>query len=271
MFPSDDLRERPIPGADPDLTSGDYHGMDFDTEDPRGAEPLVDIRDFAIAGESFYARTDGHNDPYRRALKTDPRILCRLGVAQALVAVNRRLEAYGVEVFVLDAHRGVEVQQALWDHFMEASRRQAPGAGEKELTAMTRLYCSDPRRFDPQDPHSWPVHSTGGAVDLTLRRLGTAEPLFMGGVFDDASEVSATRFFEARAAAAATGRAPALSTGDEAALRHRRLLHHAMRAEGFTNYAPEWWHYDLGTQMWAMLTALETGVPTLARYGYATP
>lgn len=268
MFPSDDLRERPIPGPGPDFTSGDYHDIGFDTGDPRGAEPLVDVSDFGIAGESFYARTDGHNDPYRRPLKSDPRILCRRGVAEALVAVNRRLASYGVEVFVLDAHRGVEVQQALWDHFMEHSRRLAPDAGEEELAAMTRLYCSDPRRFDPRDRRTWPVHSTGGAVDLTLRRLGTAEPLFMGGVFDDASEVSATRFFEERAAAAG-GRAP--GTGDEAALRHRRLLYHAMRAEGFTNYAPEWWHYDLGTQMWAMLTACETGTPALARYGYAIP
>lgn len=265
MFPSDDLRERPIPGPGPGptLTSGDYHGTAFDTGDPRGAEPLVDIADFGIAGESFYARTDGHNDPYRRPLKSDPRILCRLGVAKALAAVNRGLAAYGVEVFVLDAHRGVEVQQALWDHFMKTARRQAPDAGEDALAAMARRYCSDPRRFDPRDRRSWPVHSTGGAVDLTLRRLGPVpEPLFMGGVFDDASEVSATRFFEQHGI---TG------SGDEAALRHRRLLHHAMRAEGFTNYAPEWWHYDLGTQMWAMLTTIETGTPALARYGYIEP
>ena len=37
----------------------------IDAHDPRYAEALVDVRDLAIAGENYYARTDGGNTPDR--------------------------------------------------------------------------------------------------------------------------------------------------------------------------------------------------------------
>ena len=36
--------------------------------------------------------------------------------------------------------------------------------------------------------------------------------------------------------------------------RHRDLLRGAMRAEGFTNYSEEWWHFDFGDQFWGLVT-----------------
>lgn len=266
MLPSDDLRARPIPAIDPSLYSSDYRRTPFDFDDPRSREPLVDIAGFGLAGESYYARDDGWNEPYRRALKSDRRILCREGVARALAAVDRSLAPYGVELFVLDVHRDVGVQSALWDHFMDHARTLMPDAGEEELVSFTRTFVSDPRQFDPEDWRTWPVHSTGGAVDLTLRRRGSGEWLFMGTVFDDASPVSATDHFETLARANPS----ALAASGEAALRNRRLLYHAMRAEGFTNYAYEWWHYDLGTQLWAKLRSHEEGRAVAAVYGHAT-
>lgn len=260
MFQSDDLRDRPIPPTGTSATSADYHEIPFDPGDPRRDEPLVDIAAHGIAGESYYARSDGLNDPYRRRLKDDPRILCRRSVARALAAVNAHLAGHGIELFVLDGHRDVDTQTALWTHFMDGARAAMPGADEAALTAFATRFCSDPRRFDPMDATTWPLHSTGGAVDLTLRRRKTGELLFMGGIFDDAAPESFTRHFE-------QGTDPQSASAD-AARRHRRLLYHAMRAEGFTNYPYEWWHFDLGTQMWALVRTAELGRAVPAHYGY---
>jgi D-alanyl-D-alanine dipeptidase len=35
---------------------------------------------------------------------------------------------------------------------------------------------------------------------------------------------------------------------------NRLLLAQAMQAEGFVNYAREWWHYSYGDRYWAWLT-----------------
>ncbi|WP_445010846.1 M15 family metallopeptidase [Vreelandella stevensii] len=45
---------------------------------------------------------------------------------------------------------------------------------------------------------------------------------------------------------------------------HGRLLYDAMRQQGFTNLPSEWWHFDLGDQLWA-----HYGGHPHARYGPA--
>ena len=39
-------------------------------------------------------------------------------------------------------------------------------------------------------------HSTGGAVDLTICKIRNGEPLYMGSIFDDATELAHTDYFE---------------------------------------------------------------------------
>ena len=73
-------------------------------------------------------------------------------------------------------------------------------------------------------------HSRGATVDLTLMRCDPrCEPLDMGTPFD---------FFD-----------PLAHTGDPriTAMQqaNRQRLLKAMAAEGFVNYAQEWWHYSL--------------------------
>ncbi len=92
---------------------------------------------------------------------------------------------------------------------------------------------------------------TGGAVDTTLRLRGSGEPLYMGGIFDDPSEVSHTACLE-RSLVTSKNRAEALSVSDTAALHNRRLLYWSMTEAGFVNYPYEWWHFDLGTQLWVL-------------------
>jgi len=92
---------------------------------------------------------------------------------------------------------------------------------------------------------------TGGALDTTLRLRGSGEPLYMGGIFDDPSEVSHTACFERKLGNSGNG-AEALLVSDIAALHNRRLLYWSMTEAGFVNYPYEWWHFDLGTQLWVL-------------------
>ncbi len=76
-------------------------------------------------------------------------------------------------------------------------------------------------------------HSRGATVDLTVLRCDArdadCEPLDMGTGFD---------FFGARAHTDT----PEVDAGQRA---NRHLLRDAMEAQGFRNYAMEWWHYTL--------------------------
>lgn len=71
-------------------------------------------------------------------------------------------------------------------------------------------------------------HSRGSAVDLTLYTLATGEDLDMGTRFDYFDDSSATNF-------AGLARHQKFN---------RMILKMLMEAEGFKNYAEEWWHYS---------------------------
>ena len=82
-----------------------------------------------------------------------------------------------------------------------------------------------------------PVHTTGGAVDLTLIDSDGNE-LDMGTEFDSFSEAASTAYYE--------------QVGTDTKIRdNRRMLYNAMTGAGFTNLPSEWWHYDFGDRFWA--------------------
>src|SRR5690606_20431108 len=118
-------------------------------------------------------------------------------------------------------------------------------------------YISNPGELDLNNPLTWFSHSTGAAIDLTLREIRTKQFLFMGGIFDDPSELSHTDYFER----------PDAPTGASAteARRNRRLLYWAMINEGFASLPSEWWHYDYGDQLWAKNRRIVN--PSLPREG----
>jgi D-alanyl-D-alanine dipeptidase len=187
---------------------------------------------------------------------------CRQSIAAMLVAVNDRLADYGAELYVWDAYRPITCQQALWDFYWRRFSRETPHADDAALAAHVCHYVSDPRGFDPDDPHTWPAHATGAALDLTLRDRRTGDLLDMGTHFDDMSTASHSDYFERLLHA---GRIAA----DDARLRNRRLLHWAMKAQGFTNYSFECWHFDYGNQMYVMMLAfLGRDHGEAAWYGY---
>jgi D-alanyl-D-alanine dipeptidase len=251
----DDMRLKPLPAElRPGPTALDYHIIPIDLTSAQNKEELVDLRSYAIAGEQYYSRADGLNPPYYKAicLHDHGALLCRKTVADKLKQVNAQLNPYGVELYVYDSYRPIECQRSLWSYFVKVAKEKA---GQ---------YCSDPSVFNGKDFRTWPTHTTGGAVDLTLRSLSNQQVLYMGTVFDEASPASYTSTFE--------------QSSDEdnsasviEARRNRRLLYWAMHSQGFANYPYEWWHYDYGTQMWAK-NSNQFGHPqSKAFYGLPAP
>lgn len=133
--------------------------------------------------------------------------LLRPEAAAALARVQRRLEARGYGLLVWDAYRPVRATLAMVD-WAERS------GNEWVLDGWVS------RRSN---------HNRGNTVDLTVVGLDGGEPLDMGTPFDHFGDESRT----------------ANATGAVAA--NRRILLDAMRAEGFSNYSREWWHYTHAT------------------------
>ena len=216
-----------IPIIDWPSDVGGYNGIPVDSAYPRNSEPLADVTAFGIAADSYYARTDGGNWPYNQAISGSlKRVWARSGVAERLASINRRLAPLKLELFVWDGYRSVETQRGLWDYFEAAARRDRPRATETEIEAAVLQYVSDPREFRRSDPATWPAHSTGAALDLTLRNRSTGRLLDMGAAFDEMAAVSHSDALERRLAAGELEET-------NAPLTNRRILHWAMSTEGF--------------------------------------
>ncbi|BAR98717.1 M15 family metallopeptidase [Blastochloris viridis] len=217
----------------------------FDGTDGRSREPLVEARAFGLVGECYYAIRDGRNPPYGGPIEgAIPDLLVRQGVAEALIRVERALAPHGLALWLHDGWRPLLTQRGLWTFYERKVRRDNPSWPDVQIAHEVATFIADPRGFDLNDPGSWPPHLTGGAVDLVLRLRETDTLLDFGAGFDHAGERSETDFFEREFDA---GRVRA----DDPRLLARRILTHAMAAEGFTNYAEEYWHFDLGTKLWA--------------------
>jgi D-alanyl-D-alanine dipeptidase len=257
--------DHPIPILERTPTAGNYHDIPVDPQDLRYREALVDARDWGLAGKNYYSRTDGQNPPYRQSIDGAIRELwCRQTIVTMLTKVNELVAEHGVELFLWDAYRPIACQQGLWKFFWAQLKRELPHADEVQLSQRVQRYVSDPRLFDPGNPRTWPVHTTGAAIDLTLRDLRSGELLDMGAGFDEMQAASHSAHFE-----------QLLNDGriakDDSRLRNRRLLYWAMRAQGFTNYSYEYWHFDYGDQMHIMALKHLGQDARAAWYGYVPP
>lgn len=252
------LYSREVPRLQKNASALTYHEIPINRADPRAEDPLVRLADYGIAGEEYYSRADGLNAPYHRCICSGSADLkARKIVAEKLQKVNARLTGLGLELFVFDAYRPVSCQRALWNYFIAEAERILGAASREKLIEYAGKYCSDPTNYDPYNYKTWPTHLTGGAVDLCLRRKADGELLFMGGIFDDASELSNTVWFEKERSSAAPAQAASIQTTFDRrsasaieAMRNRRLLYWVMHEEGFENFSSEWWHFDYGNQMW---------------------
>jgi D-alanyl-D-alanine dipeptidase len=160
------------------MFSSPYLDIPIDENDPRGREPLIPLDSVGVAYESYYAKTDGNNPPFGVAIEGSQKdIWLRKSVAEKLARVNELLRPFEAELFVLDGHRSVACQQGLWNFFYTRAKRQNPEGSDEEHRANARLFIVDPVAFDEADSRTWPAHTNGAAVDLTLRDSVTGKLL----------------------------------------------------------------------------------------------
>ena len=247
----ENFRQKPIPDLQPlQERKKDYREHPIDRTSGLYDEKLVEIRDLGIEGENYYCRAD--NPPYYEAAPgAIDRLFLRESVAIRLRKVDQKLRKIGLRLHVYDAIRPLAVQAYFHDVWMPRRVREwQPNLSDQEMLAEVEKYWAAPTTSE----ESPAPHSTGGAVDLTICRIRNGEPLYMGSIFDDATELAHTDHFE-RAAEGALGR-----FSDTEARQNRRLLYWLMIGEGFANNPHEWWHFSWGDQMWAKLTGAKSAV-----------
>ncbi|MGD0865060.1 MAG: M15 family metallopeptidase [Rhizomicrobium sp.] len=249
------LRSKPIPDqASARAARRGSRALPIDAGHVLAGEPLIEIAGEGIAGENYYFAT--RNPPYwRRIGGSIAELYLRRSVAGKLAKVNLRLRDAGLELFVFDAWRPRAVQVYFHDEWMprELMRRRPALSGEALLREVERYWAAP-----TGDAASPAPHATGAAVDLTLR-WRDGEALWMGSIFDDATEIAHRDRFEI---ASETG----LCFSDEEARANRRLLHWVTTDEGFAGHPDEWWHFSWGDQLWSAVS----GAPS-AFYGLIEP
>ena len=234
-----------------------YRAHPIDRTSALFGDAVVDIREFGIAGENFYNRCD--NPPYYVSVPGSiDRLLLRKSVATRLAAVDQKLRRCGLRLHVHDAIRPAEVQRYFHDEWMYARvREKLPGASHEQTIAEVEKYWAAPTLSEDRPA----PHSTGGAVDLTICLARSAEPLYMGSIFDDATALAHTDYFE---------QSRSDSFSDAEARNNRRLIFWLMTEAGFANHPNEWWHFSWGDQMWARLSGAPAAFFGPAKYDSAS-
>lgn len=161
--------------------------------------------------------------------------ILRRGTADRLALAAQALPP-GYRLLVLDAHRTLAEQNALFEDARRQFSTQYPEKSDAEIRELVEMYVSAPS----SNPRTPPPHTTGGAIDVTL--LGPNGPLNMGPNGHQAE--AATSFYMDQ-------------LWPPSVNENRRLLYTVMVEAGFTNYPPEWWHYDYGDQFWGYLSKRE--------------
>jgi zinc D-Ala-D-Ala dipeptidase len=137
-------------------------------------------------------------------LYESPNAYLQRPAAEALNRAAQRLASEGFGLLIHDAYRPWFVTKMFWD----ATPEQA------------HIFVANPAEGSR--------HNRGCAVDLTMYRLSSGQPVVMTGRYDEMSLRSYADYVG--------------GTSEQRALRN--LLRQAMEAEGFTVYAEEWWHFD---------------------------
>ena len=140
----------------------------------------------------------------------------------------------GFRLRIWDAWRPFLLQEELYLLYSNDIIRRfgMEGSTEEEKRTLIHKFVSEP----VDDSEVPPVHTTGGAVDLTIID-GAGRELEMGSLFDEFSDKTYTAYFE--------------DGEDEAVKDNRRMLYHIMTEAEFTNLPSEWWHFDYGDRFWA--------------------
>ena len=162
----------------------------------------------------------------------------RLEAFEKLIEASNLLPA-DYKFLILDAWRPFSLQEEIYVKYQDriVTQFHLESLSEVERKQFVKQFVSLPEN-NSQIP---PVHTTGGAVDLTIIDADGNE-LEMGTVFDAFTEKTYTDYYEKHEISFIRN--------------NRRMLYHIMTSVGFTNLPSEWWHYDYGDRFWAYYKSL---------------
>lgn len=172
----------------------------------------------------------------------------RCTVYEKLLAAQRLLPE-GYKIRVWDAWRPFSLQQEIFETYYKDI---VENFALSDMPLQQQLNVISKYVSLPNDNRMYPpLHTTGGAVDVTLLDpLGNE--VEMGTAFDDFSPKAHTGYFEE-------------NPFDPSIRENRRILYTCMTRAGFVNLPSEWWHYSYGDRVWAYYNntpALYCGVYT---------
>lgn len=185
-------------------------------------EPLVDLSSFNFILEPAY---------YQQVLTNEKRMFVRESVAQLLKAVEITLETYRFKIW--DGFRTRDTQTKLFESLRKKLTEEHPQWDDEKIISEATKYVNI-----GSDERIIPPHLSGGTVDLTLVD-SSGEELLMGTGFDHFGPEAHALYFEE-------------NNLDDAIQTNRRILREAMISAGFYAYPYEWWHFEYGTQAWAL-------------------
>jgi D-alanyl-D-alanine dipeptidase len=169
----------------------------------RGPHELVELvrLDATLRLDVRYSRSDNF---LGKPVYPVPRAFLQRVAAEALVRIHQGLAQEGLGLLIHDGYRPWSVTRTFWE----------------ETPPELRRFVADPA-FGSR-------HNRGCAVDLSLFRRDSGQPLLMPSDFDEFTERAAIDYSDA----------------PQEAIQNRTRLIQAMATEGFTPYRYEWWHYD---------------------------
>jgi len=202
---------------------------------------------------------------YARVMKlvADEHMYLRSEVLERVIGVRERLRSFGLDLVVYDGWRSIELQENLFWFYMRAFTARKfnqkeqfehldgsaaikeyfsslPPETQAVMREANRTYVSWPSK----DPAAPSPHATGGAVDVWLIANGAEADL---GVPFDWMEEEAGAFYHLKL------RRKRLAGNDKKVCRNRTRMILAMSGAGFSCYGPEFWHFNYGNQMDALV------------------
>ena len=162
------------------------------------------------------------------------KMLIRKEVLDRLILAKKYLPE-NITFKIWDSYRTLALQKELYDYYKDKLIKDynLKDLCTEEQNKVISKFVSIPN-YDIENP---PLHTTGGAIDLTLIFTDTLEELDMGTHFDNFTDKAKTNYYE--------------ESNNLKVRNNRRILYNAMINAGFTNLPSEWWHYDYGNRAWA--------------------
>ena len=258
-----DILSQPVPDqAGPLALKEGYRDYPLWSGHEFNDEPVVDISEFGIAGQSYYSRPNAATG--EPVAGVNPTVYLRQSTAQRLADINTSLvqhralmsEIFGgeVELYVEDGLRSRAMQHRLYEEVFPALiRDQNPGISDEAMADRRKQLIAAPRNDETSpSPHEC------GAVDVTLRytkpdQLYVAKSLIDLGHKD--ASVGPT---------ANPDHYEHIANPNARERRYRdlrRAYHWIMRGallregdSGLVVNPTEYWHWSHGDQMWAKLS-----------------